>query len=616
MKTLLLIIALSTLPSPVQVRYSGGSGTVEDPYEIATVADLILLGETAEDYDKHFVLTADVDLDPNLPGGKVFDRAVIAFDANDAERGFQGTAFRGIFDGNDHTISHLTITGESYLGLFGQLESGASVNNVGLTDVSVAGSKGYVGGLAGYNGGHLTHCYCTGKDLGFLPAVVIGDANDVGGALWRDRGQLTGGHWTGAVTGGSNVGGMVGYNRGRVTGCYWAGTVSGRSNVGGLTGCNARKGKVIDGRSHGCVTGAFTVGGLVGRNSGTIDTCSSTGGTQGGTGVGGLVGSNSGAITDSYANGYVCQGGNIYFSPCSFGGLVAGNSGTITNCYSTAGMGAGILVGYFPPPFAMRTAVWVPHGSVERTRMDLGVAIDSCSTEDLLGPAQRLLEGGDTGRRTGKESYSSVTWVQGIEEWESRGGLVAINSGRVTQSFWDVQASGLSESDGGVGLTTDEMHSATTFLEAGWDFIDETDNGTDDLWWILEGQDYPRLWWELSASDLVVLVVDDFESYDHEDNRIYETWRDGWFNGTGSIILPWWGPLMEPPVHSGRQSMPLGYDNDAPPYYSEVCRTWCGCQAGVGPLWNGQARRQNPFRRWCVWDRGGRKEGGWASVPG
>jgi len=27
-----------------------------------------------------------------------------------------------------------------------------------------------------------------------------------------------------------------------------------------------------------------------------------------------------------------------------------------------------------------------------------------------------------------------------------------------------------------------------------WDFVDETANGTDDIWWILEGQDYPRLW--------------------------------------------------------------------------------------------------------------------------
>ncbi|MHC4541577.1 MAG: hypothetical protein ACYTEK_25230 [Planctomycetota bacterium] len=32
--------------------------------------------------------------------------------------------------------------------------------------------------------------------------------------------------------------------------------------------------------------------------------------------------------------------------------------------------------------------------------------------------------------------------------------------------------------------------------EAGWDFLGETANDTDDIWWILEGKDYPRLWWE------------------------------------------------------------------------------------------------------------------------
>jgi hypothetical protein len=35
------------------------------------------------------------------------------------------------------------------------------------------------------------------------------------------------------------------------------------------------------------------------------------------------------------------------------------------------------------------------------------------------------------------------------------------------------------------------------FFDAGWDFTDETENGTEDIWWILEGQDYPRLWWEI-----------------------------------------------------------------------------------------------------------------------
>ena len=41
------------------------------------------------------------------------------------------------------------------------------------------------------------------------------------------------------------------------------------------------------------------------------------------------------------------------------------------------------------------------------------------------------------------------------------------------------------------------MQTAGTFLDAGWDFVNEVDNGTEDIWWILEGRDYPRLTWEL-----------------------------------------------------------------------------------------------------------------------
>ena len=57
-------------------------------------------------------------------------------------------------------------------------------------------------------------------------------------------------------------------------------------------------------------------------------------------------------------------------------------------------------------------------------------------------------------------------------------------------------------------------------------------------------------------------VVDDFESYNDEDNVIYETWIDGWVNETGSTV----GYLTEPfaettVVRSGSQAMPLFYDN-------------------------------------------------------
>ena len=73
--------------------------------------------------------------------------------------------------------------------------------------------------------------------------------------------------------------------------------------------------------------------------------------------------------------------------------------------------------------------------------------------------------------------------------------------GNVAMSFWDVETSGQPGSADGIGLATAEMQTASTFLEAGWDFMDETDNGTDDIWWILEGQDYPRLWWELISEN-------------------------------------------------------------------------------------------------------------------
>ncbi len=57
-------------------------------------------------------------------------------------------------------------------------------------------------------------------------------------------------------------------------------------------------------------------------------------------------------------------------------------------------------------------------------------------------------------------------------------------------------------SDGGTGLTTVQMQNLSTFLAAGWDFAGETANGENDTWWIIEGQDYPRLWWELDESQM------------------------------------------------------------------------------------------------------------------
>jgi hypothetical protein len=69
----------------------------------------------------------------------------------------------------------------------------------------------------------------------------------------------------------------------------------------------------------------------------------------------------------------------------------------------------------------------------------------------------------------------------------------------------------------------------------------------------------PALW---SFTTQAFLVVDDFESYDDEDNAIYETWIDGWVNETGSTVGYLSAPFAETTiVNSGGQSMPLSYDN-------------------------------------------------------
>ncbi|MCU0914461.1 MAG: hypothetical protein MUC88_07870 [Planctomycetes bacterium] len=76
------------------------------------------------------------------------------------------------------------------------------------------------------------------------------------------------------------------------------------------------------------------------------------------------------------------------------------------------------------------------------------------------------------------------------------------------------------------------------------------------------------------------LLVDEFESYtDIEGGRIYETWIDGWTNGTGSVVGNLQAPFAERTIiHSGKQAMPMDYNNAKTPFYSETERTFAPLQ--------------------------------------
>ena len=236
---------------PMQL-YSGGSGTADDPFLIATAWDLIALGHTEPDYDKHFLMVADIDL-----SGHTFDRAVIAWDANALTPDFEGTPFTGTFVGDNHVIRNLHIEGEGCLGLFGRLAGSAVVEGVVLESCAIEGQTGTIGGLAGESFGSVSQ------------SCVAGD-----------------------VTGENRLGGLIGVNRGSISCCCTDGDVAGRDVVGGLVGYNGSDARIANGYSTAAVAGKTGVGGLLGYNDASdgVSMCFSTGAVTGENSVGGLIG--------------------------------------------------------------------------------------------------------------------------------------------------------------------------------------------------------------------------------------------------------------------------------------------------------------------------------------
>lgn len=204
----------------------------------------------------------------------------------------------------------------------------------------------------------------------------------------------------------------------------------------------------------GTVSGGNQVGGLAGRvNGGSIIECYTKGRITGNDRVGGIVGEITGSVTNSYCEADIIGSNDV-------GGLVGYNSayGHITDCYAE-GRVAGI----------------------DGVGGIAGCNGFSSSWNEYPGTITRC--------------YCTCK-VSGNPE--TTGGLLGLHIlGEVTSSFWDIETSGQDTSAGGTGKTTAEMQTATTFIEAGWDFVGETDNGTEDSWWIIEGQEYPHLWWEL-----------------------------------------------------------------------------------------------------------------------
>lgn len=224
------------------------------------------------------------------------------------------TMFSGSLNGNNHTISGLTVTGYDQVGLFAA--SAGSISNLGLVGGSVAGVRSNVGALAGWNYGTISNSYSTATVSGLF---------EVGGLVGMNIGTISSSYATGSVSGSNAfVGGLVGYNSGAIINAYATGAVSGGAvGTGGLVGNNSDRGGTINSSyATGSVSGGSRAGGLAGDNGGTITNAYASGAVSGTDTVGGLVGGNYAVatISNSYAIGAVTGGG----------GLTGQNDGTVT----------------------------------------------------------------------------------------------------------------------------------------------------------------------------------------------------------------------------------------------------------------------------------------------
>ncbi len=336
--------------------FAGGTGTAEDPYQIANGAQLAYLassvnsGETYE--EKNFVLTANIDLNglPWTPIANSFSDALLG--------GSDYRVFAGNFDGNGYTISNVSIGSETtpfesdVFGLFGATEG--KISNLNLDTVSIHGvakiTSGYVigpaGGLVGYSAGSIENCHVTGLTM---------DMN-------AQNGGIAGGYW---------IGGLVGALDGTqlINECSVSGSITekaGRGSIGGLIGELGEEAKITYSRSNVTVNvkadyyGGADVGGFIGKGNGNknaetvIRNCYATGNVTGGTYAGGFAGSLWGLnIKNCYASGNVSQASAAMASFVGTDAAAGYAYGSITNCFTT-----GIVTGSSPSlyAFAMQDA--------------------------------------------------------------------------------------------------------------------------------------------------------------------------------------------------------------------------------------------------------------------
>ncbi|MBQ6381368.1 MAG: hypothetical protein IJJ41_07210 [Clostridia bacterium] len=200
-------------------------------------------------YDELKAFAAEVNGGKTALKGKLM-QDIVADSADWTPIGSESNKYMGTFDGGGHTISGLSnedvAVKPEYAGLFGYLDRGGVIRNVGLLDGSIEGTN-KVGAVAGFSEGLIQNCYNTGA------VNATGDTVAAGGIVGTDycfnsSSAILNCYNTGAVTANGTyvyAGGIVGnltahYGTVNISNCYnmGAATANGGNEVyaGGIAG--------------------------------------------------------------------------------------------------------------------------------------------------------------------------------------------------------------------------------------------------------------------------------------------------------------------------------------------------------------------------------------------
>ena len=273
---LLLVLAMvfSLMPAALAADTLSGSGTEDDPYLLATAADLKAFRDmaNAEASSKLCAtLTADIDL-----GGEAWT----PFEGPSVDDAYAGT-----FDGANHTIKGLSVnlTSNAGAGLFGTVR-GATIKNLKVEGNVSASKSAFVGGIVG-----RTQTSATIDSCSFAGTVTStkksGASNATAGIVGKvNKGPVTITNCanTATVNGNGNIAaGILGYggsNKVTIENCYNTGAISGRWYASGICGSDTLPASKI--------TNCY--------NSGTITA------TNGGSYYAGITANFRGTISNSY----------------------------------------------------------------------------------------------------------------------------------------------------------------------------------------------------------------------------------------------------------------------------------------------------------------------------